>query len=85
MTSPNFSIISYIFRPAQTSEYRNVGPNRRKYRKLSFFTSLNGNADFRRKSPSFSEIFSESLTKGMRHNLSKFQHHNVNISYLGDF
>ena len=37
MTSPNFSIISQIFRPAQTFEYSDVGPNRWKYRILMCF------------------------------------------------
>ena len=85
MTPLNVSIISWIFLPAQTFEFRDVGPNRRKYRNLTCLILFNYSAGFWQKSQSFSEIFSESLTKGMGHYPSKFQHHSVNILSLGVF
>ena len=79
------SYLKYFSLHRLTFEYRDVGPNRRKYRNLTCLILLNYNAGFWRKSRSFSEIFSESLTKGMGHYPSKFQPHSANILSVGDF
>ena len=71
-----------LHRPKIAEISDQIGEN---YWKLPRFTLMHCNAVIWPKSQSFSKIFSQIVTKDMVFNLSKFEHHKVNISSVGDF